>query len=182
MEKNWLPILICAALLQSYYTCPQRDRIVFRDPVSSVHDSIVVMNGLMDKVAKSNVKNYFFDDKGFLVINNKRLDRVPKGDSTSFLGLMAVKTDLSKNECKKFLVLSKFLKRNFLEGCFRYDTYGMYFYVYKAPIKNNDNNFRNIVLYDERLINMTATQDAESFTVLDRQKDLLLLMPNSKNK
>lgn len=179
---NRVQILICSALLQCYYIVPQKDRIVFRDPAAAVHDSIVVMNGLMDKLVNGKVKNYFFDEQGFLVINNRRIDRVPKSESDNFFGLMAVKTDLSKKECKKFLALSQFLKRNFLEGCFRHDAYGAYFYIYKSPNTVDDNNFRNIVLYDERLINMTATHDTESFTVLDRQQNLLLLMPGGGDK
>ena len=99
----------------------------------------------MDKLANSKAKNYFFDGQGFLVINNKRVGRVPKGDNDDFFSLMAVKTDLSKKECKKFLALSKFLKYNYLEGCFRHDAYGSYFYIYKHPSSGQDDDFRNIV-------------------------------------
>ena len=186
MKCNCSHILICSALLflvvSNYYAFAQSDRIAFREPPSAVHDSIVVMNGLMNKVADSEEKNYFFDKGGFLFINNKKIGRMPKDYSTNFLGLMAVLTDLSQRECRKFLSLSMFLKRNFLSGCIRHDRYGVYFYIYQPAGTNRKNDFRYIVPYDERLINMTSTDEAESFTVLDRQKDLLLLLPAGKKK
>jgi hypothetical protein len=64
-----------------------------------------------------------------------------------------------------------------MNGCIRHERYGVYFYIYQPPVKNEVKDFRYIVLYDERLINMTGTDEAESFTALDRQQNLLLLMP-----
>jgi hypothetical protein len=160
----------------------QGDRIVFREPVSAVHDSIAVMNGLMDKLADSKEKNYFFDKNGVLFINNRKVGRLPKGDSNSFIGLMAVQTDLSQRECRKFLTLSMFLKRNFMNGCIRHERYGVYFYIYQPAGANENTDFRYVVLYDARLINMTGTDEAESFTVLDRQQNLLLLLPAAEKK
>ena len=185
MKYNCSYLLICSALLFAVVPCcvsAQSDRIVFREPLSAVHDSIAAMNGLMNKLAASDEKNYFFDKHDFLFINNKKIGRVPKDGRINFLGLMAVQTDLSQRECRKFLALSMFLKRNFMNGCIRHDRYGVYFYIYQPVGKNQNNDFRYIVLYDEKLINMTGTDEADSFTVLDRQKDLLLLLPAGKKK
>ena len=103
MKFNYSHILICSALLfvvvSNYYVFAQSDRIVFREPLSAVHDSIVAMNGLMNKLADSEEKNYFYDKRGFLFINNRKIGRIPKDYSTNFpLGLMAVQTDLSQRE------------------------------------------------------------------------------------
>ena len=68
-----------------------------------------------------------------------------------------------------------FLKRNFLAGCIRHERYGVYFYLYQSTGTKEKDDLRYIVLYDQRLINMTGTDEAESFTVLDRQQNLLLL-------
>ena len=186
MKYNCSHIRICSALLfvvvSNSCVFAQSDRIVFREPLNAVHDSIVAMNGLMNKLAESEEKNYFFDKHEFLFINNRKVGLVPKGDNISFLGLMAVQTDLSQRECRKFLALSTFLKRNFMNGCLRHDRYGVYFYIYQPTGTNQNNDFRYIVLYDERLISMTGTDEAESFTVLDRQKNLLLLLPADKKK
>jgi len=185
MKYNCSYILFCSVLLfvfVPYYVSAQSDRIVFREPISAVHDSITVMNGLMDKLVDSNEKNYFFDKHGFLFINNRKVGRIPKDASINFLSLMAVQTDLSQRECRKFLALSMFLKRNFMNGCIRHDRYGVYFYIYQPPGTNQNSDFRYIVLYEERIINITGTDEADSFTVLDRQKDLLLLLPADKRK
>lgn len=134
----------------------------------------------MDKVVDAKEKNYFFDKQGFLFINNRKIGQIPKGDRIDFLGLMAVQTDLSQRECRKFLGSSTFLKRNFLAGCIKHERYGVYFYLYQSAGTNEKDDFRYIVLYDERLVNMTGTDEAESFTVLDRQQNLLLLTPTEK--
>ncbi len=186
MKSNWSHIPICSALLfvviPYYNVSAQSDRIIFREPLSAVHDSIAAMNRLMDKVVDAKEKNYFFDKQGFLFINNKKIGQIPKGGRIDFLGLMVVLTDLSQRECKKFLTSSMFLKRNFLAACIRHERYGVYFYLYQSTGANDKGDFRYIVLYDERLINMTGTDEAESFTVLDRQQNLLLLMPAEKKK
>ncbi|HMG90004.1 MAG TPA: hypothetical protein VK589_08085 [Chryseolinea sp.] len=135
----------------------------------------------MDKLVDSEEKNYFFDKHGFLFINNRKVGRLLKNESID-LGLMAVQTDLSQRECRKFLTLSMFLKRNFMNGCIRHQRYGVYFYIYQPAGTNENKDFRYIALYDERLINMTGTDEAESFTVLDRQQNLLLLLPNDEKK
>jgi len=136
----------------------------------------------MDKLVDSKEKNYFFDRHGFLFINNRKVGRVLKDDSIDFLGLMAVQTELSQRECRKFLALSMFLKRNFMNGCIRHERYGVYFYIYQPAGTNESNDFRYIVSYSEKLINMTGTDEAESFTVLDRQQNLLLLLPADEKK
>ena len=184
MKYNLSDVLICSVLLfvvvPSYFVSAQGNRIVFREPLSAVHDSIAVMNGLMDKLVDSEEKNYFFDKHGFLFINNSKV-RLLKGESVN-LGLMAVQTDLSQRECRKFLSLSMFLKRNFMNGCIRHERYGVYFYIYQPAGTNENTDFRYIALYDERLIKMTGTDEAESFTVLDRQQNLLLLLPTGEKK
>jgi hypothetical protein len=186
MKYNLSHVIICSLLLlvvmPGCFVFAQGDRIAFREPLSAVHDSIAVMNGLMDKIADSEEKNYFFDKHGSLFINNKKVGRMLKDDSINSLGLMAVQTDLSQRECKKFLALAVYLKRNFMYGCIRHERYGVYFYIYQPPGKNQNNEFRYVVLYDERLINMTGTDEAESFTVLDRQQNLLLMRPGSEKK
>jgi hypothetical protein len=136
----------------------------------------------MDKIVDSEEKNYFFDKHGFLFINNKKVGRPLKDNSINSIGLMAVQTDLSQQECRKFLTLSMFLKRNFMNGCIRHERYGVYFYIYQPAATNDNNDFRYIVLYDARLINMTGTDEAESFTVLDRQQNLLLLLPAGEKR
>jgi hypothetical protein len=161
------------------FVSAQGNRIVFREPLPCVRDSIVVLNGLMDKVVDGDEKNYFFDKHDFLFINNKKIGRMQKGDHID-LGLMSVQTDLSQQECKKFLTLSMFLKRNFMNGCIKHERYQVYFYIYQpAGTKAND-NFQYIVSYDERLVNMTGTDEAESFAVLDRQQNLLCYCRMSK--
>ena len=186
MKYNSSQVLICSVLLfvvvPGYVGFAQGDRIAFREPISAVHDSISLMNELMDKIVESEEKNYFFDKHGLLFINNRKVGRVLKDNSINSLGLMSVQTDLSQRECRKFLALSMFLKRNFINGCIRHERYGVYFYIYQPAGKNKNNDFRYIVLYDERLVNMTGTDEAESFTVLDRQQNLLLLWPNAEKK
>lgn len=93
---------------------------------------------------------------------------------------MAVQTDLSQRDCRKILASSNFLKRNLLAGRIRHERYGFYFYLYESTSANEKDDFRYIVLYDERLVNITGTAEAESFTVLDRQQNLLLLTPAEK--
>ena len=155
---------------------------MFRESISAVHDSIVAMNELLDKLVDSGEKNYFFDKHEFLFINNRKVGRMQKGDRVDFLPLMAVQTELSQRECKKFLTLSMFLKRNFMSGCIRHERHGAYFYIYQPTGAKDNDDFRYIVSYDERLANLTGTEEAESFTVLDRQQNLLLLFPAGEKK
>jgi len=186
MKYNPSPVLVCLLLLfaivPTYFASAQGERIIFREPLGAVHDSIVVMNELLDKVVGSEEKNYFFDKHEFLFINNKKVGRMQKGDRIDFLPLMAVQTDLSQRECKKFLALSMFLKRNFMSGCIRHERHGAYFYIYQPTGTKDDDDFKYIVSYDERLVNLTGTEEAESFTVLDRQQNLLLLFPGVEKK
>lgn len=186
MKQNWSHILICSALLfvvvPSFHSSAQIDRISFREPPAVVHDSIVAMNRLMNKLAGSNEKNYFFDKHDILFINNRKVGRVPKDGRVNFLGLMAVQTDLSQRECKKFLGLSTFLKRNFMVGCIRHERYGVYFYIFQPAGANGNDDLRYVVLYDDSLAKMTGTDEAEAFTVLDRQSNLLLLLPAENKK
>lgn len=182
---KYKPSQIISALLFVVVPCccafAQATRIAFREPLPAVRDSIVAINSLMDKVVDSDDKNYFFDDRGFLYINNKKMGRMLKGDNID-LGLMAVQTDLSKRECKRFLALSAFLQRNFINGCIRHQRYEVYFYIYQPAGTKAKDNFQYIVSYDERLVNMTGTDEAESFTVLDRRENLLLLLPSAGKK
>jgi hypothetical protein len=186
MKHNSSHILVCFLLLfivgPVCLVSAQGERIIFKESLGAVHDSIVVMNALLDKLVASEEKNYFFDKHGFLFINNRKMGKVQKDNRVDFLSLMAVQTELSERECKKFLALSMFLKRNFMSGCIRHVRHGAYFYIYQPAGTKESDDFRYIVSYDERLINLTGTEEAESFTVLDRQQNLLLLFPGGEKK
>ena len=83
-----LPVANMILMLCFFHACskiPERNKIVFRDSVSVVQDSVRAMSYLITKMREKEVKNYFFTNDDSLVINNRKIGRMPDGDSIDFI-------------------------------------------------------------------------------------------------
>lgn len=160
----------------------ERNKIVFQNPPDQVEDSIVVMNSFMDSLIVRRVNNVFFDTENNLIINNKKMGRMAEGDSISFIYIVRQETGFSETQVMRFLSLALFLKDNFMTAWFKHGQYGIYFYVYKPTARNEYNDLRNIILFDERLYGIKGSMESESFKILDRVGNLVLITPATQKE
>lgn len=154
----------------------ERNKIVFRDSTSAVQDSLEAMNGYMNRLIKREVNNFFFDNKDFIYINNRRIGRMPISDKIKFLSVVQEETGFSEIESLRFVSLAVFLKDNFLNGCYRHNYFEVYFYNYRQTPGNEYDEQRNIVIFDDSLRKAKGSY-IESYKLLDRKNELLLIAP-----
>jgi hypothetical protein len=167
-------LMLC--FFQACSKIPERNKIVFRDSVSVVQDSVRTMSYLMTKMREKEVKNYFFTNDDSLVINNRRIGRMSNGDSINFIKIVKEETGISENESLRLISLALYLKDNFINGCFKHRVFGVYFYVYRQTLANENSDQRYILLNDEKQKAIKGS-GVESYKLLDQKYDLLLVAP-----
>ena len=147
----------------------KRDRIVFNDPIESVQDSIIVMNQLMDKIPANYVKNYYFDDEGYLYINSKKL-LLKKSNiyDTKCIDTCKVFENFKPQEIKRFISIAIFLEGNFFDG------HRDKAYDYRRLIDGEYDDSRSIVYLENGFDQLIPTENYKPF-LLDSKLKLYLI-------
>jgi len=153
----------------------ERDTISFKVSLSTIADSIKVMNSLLSSY---NEVSYYIDDANMLLIGTKEVGKV---DSVFLSKLKLNPLNYTNTDIRIFSILL-FLKHNEISSCYRDRDLGVIVYDYKS-IEDWDefDDIRNIVL-DDGQINMNSSRFKNSQKVLDRKDNLILIAPVEKNR
>lgn len=167
-----LALCICVAGCRNIN---ERDTILFKASLSEVTDSIKVMNSLLSSYKEF---NYYVDDANKLLIGTKEVGKI---DSV-FLSKLKLKQSNYTNTDIRIFAIILFLKSNEIKSCYRDRDLGVIVYDYK-PTDDWDEfeDIRYIVLDDGQL-DINSSQFKNSYKVLDKDNNLLLIAPVEKNR
>lgn len=152
----------------------ERDTISFKVSLSTIADSIKVMNSLLSPY---NEVNYYIDDANMLLIGTKEVGKV---DSV-FLSKLKLNPLNYTNTDIRFFSIILFLKYNEINSCFRHRDLGVIVYDYKPTKDDRFEDVRYIVLDDGQL-DTNSSRFKNSQYVLDRKDNLLLIAPVERNR
>jgi hypothetical protein len=152
----------------------ERDTISFKVPLSTIADSIKVMNSLLSSY---NEVNYYIDDANVLLIGTKEVGKV---DSVFLSKLKLNPLNYTNTDIRIFSIIL-FLKYNEINSCFRRRDLGVIVYDYKPTKDDKFEDVRYIVL-DDGLLDANSSRFKNSQYVLDRKDNLLLIAPVEKNR
>jgi hypothetical protein len=150
----------------------ERDTISFKVPISTIADSIIVMNSLLNSY---NEVNYYIDDDNMLLIGTKEVGRV---DSV-FLSKLKLNPLNYTNTDIRFFSIILYLKNNEINSCFRHRDLGVIVYDYKPTKDDKFEDVRYIILDDGQL-DTNSSKFKNSQYVLDRKNNLILIAPFEK--
>jgi hypothetical protein len=174
--KNYIKSLIII-LITICNSCnmdnANRDKIVFKDNLRNVQDSIVKITGLLSKlqdpVSINKGYNYKFEK---LFINNKVVDN----KNVYSIDKAQVLSALTNSEKLEFINLSLYLKSNEITSGY-FDQYlGIWLFDYRYLPEANDSDYRAIAILKKE----DVVRDRSSITILD-QKGTLYLLSFRKN-
>ena len=150
-----------------------RDKILFKDNLRNVQDSIMKITGLLSKIQDPVVINKGYDYKfEKLFINNKSVD-VKNVDSINKVQVLSI---LSNPEKREFINLSLYLKSNEITSGY-FDRYlGVWLFDYRYLPEAHDLDYRAIAILKKGDI----IRDRPSIDILD-QKNMLYLLSFRKN-
>lgn len=177
-KLHYVSLLCLCALITVCCTSSSNDRnrIVFKDSIDEVQDSLRLINTLLNKANEAEVKNVFFDGNNFIYVNNVKVAPMSVGDKIDFLGKVAQITGLSLSESFKLVSLARFLRDNYVSGCFKHRLFGIYFFNYRRTFENVFEDQRYILVFDQNT-RRTKGSFIESYQLIDRKGDLVLLAP-----
>jgi hypothetical protein len=150
----------------------EKDTISFKVSLSTIADSIKMMNSLLSSYKEV---NYYIDDANILIIGTKEVGRV----DSEFLSKLKLNPLNYTDTDIRFFSIILFLKENEINSCFRHRDLGVIVYNYKPTKDDEFEDVRYIVLDDGQL-DTNSIRFRNSQHVLDRKDKLLLIAPIEK--
>jgi hypothetical protein len=175
-NKNILSLGTLFATIVFVYSCGdiknpvQRNKLIFKDSLHAVEDSINIMNEILFKTGKG--KYMFVVDSNYLYVNDS-LNNISKigllSDTLTYKSELLFFID--KTERRRFVNLVLFLNQNYIGWCYlRYD---QFVYMYRADIYMADRqkDLERFVIF------ATSKQeiDLTRYKILDSSGNLYLL-------
>lgn len=173
MKHKVISLIFAASTLcvGCYKNAIERSTIVFKDSVQNVQDSLLVMQKLLSAMPKSQTPlntNYYYQEND-LYINNLN---VGNPDSV-LLDTVQGFVNFSDQQKKQFVLLSKYLMRNYITSGYLDDSGNLWFFEYR-PLENGD-------FHDTREIVVLKGKDSvlikNRSKILDRKRMVFLLAP-----
>jgi hypothetical protein len=154
----------------------ERNKLIFKDPVEQVQDSIKVMIGLLDKM-KSNadgIKNYYFDDANCFYVNAQRLFVITQNTRILLDTFYAFK-DFNKEEMERFIKLTSYLNDNYINDG-GMNSFGGYKFDYREMPENEFVQLRYIIYWENENESLPSDGVIE-WEILDKRSKLILVKP-----
>ncbi len=154
-----------------YYSNPvERNHVVFKDQIKNVQDSLIKMRALLKKLPidiKGLNTRYFFENE-VLFINSE-----PCGKIDSFkIDTVKVLSKFSNNEKMQFLILAKYLQRNYIT-CGYFDlSANLWLFEYRVLPDNTFNDSRSITILSDKEDQLLEP----FFRILDRKNMVCLIV------
>jgi hypothetical protein len=142
-----------------------RDKIVFKVPLSEIEDSIRVMNSLLNSY---NEVNYYIDDENNLFVGTNGIGKI---DSIILHQIKSNPLNFTNTDIRIFSIIL-FLKNNRINSCFRHRDIKAIVYDYNPTKKDRFEDVRYIVLNENQLY-----INSNEFHILDKKDNLLLITP-----
>lgn len=177
-NRNLLRIIFLFGAIFCFFSCDnldnpkERNKIVFADSITSVADSISVLNAILLKTHK---ENYIYGiDSNYLYINNSEPTAMKmKYDRLSDNMLFDSKplSFINTSDRKQFINLVTYMYRNYLSRCDIEN--GQPIYLYRDDIYQADR--QTDLLRFVVVVNSEQEIDLNRYKILDRYKSLYLL-------
>lgn len=169
---RYLLLFVLCICISGCSNTNERNTISFKVSLSTIADSIKVMNSLLSAY---NEVNYYIDDANMLLIGTKEIGKV---DSVFLSTLKLNPLNYSNTDIRIFSIIL-FLKNNEINSCFRHRDLGVIVYDYKPTKDDRFEDVRYIVIDDGQL-DTNSSRFKNSQYVLDRKDNLLLIAPVEK--
>ena len=175
-NKNLLRIAFLLGMIFCFFSCgnldnpKERNKLVFTDSITSVTDSISVLNAILLNTQK---ENYVYAiDSNYLYINNGEQTARKIGLlSDSLIFESKSLSFITTNDRKHFISLVTYLNRNYLSRCDIENRQPIYMYrdgIYMADRQTD--LFRHVVF-----ANSEQEIDLNRYKILDKNRNLYLL-------
>lgn len=145
IKAKFLSYFFQLLMISATGTCTKReeinrDKITFINSTNLIENNITSLNSLMKKLPDTCARNFFFDYKGDLYINNTKMGQT----STLRSDTIKVLRGLTNAEKSNFIKSIIFLKKNEIIGSrldFLFDTW---VYSYRVTADENFEDYRGI--------------------------------------
>ena len=164
----------------------ERDSICFNLSVTTICDSVKVMNNIMDRLnfaeKQPRIKSWF--------VENYESDKIDiNGYIYSIKGLnpkdFNVFKELDISDRVRFYCLIRFFLSNNLTACSEWaigtTSSSAYFYNYRNYENINEENYNRYIILQDKKINYESESVLNTFKVLDQRNGLVLLKENYHN-
>jgi len=184
MKSIFNQIYIIIILASSFSACSliksKRNYIQFDIPISTVQDSIIVMNGLMG-LLKPAVKQPRIIS--WYLKNNKPNEIDINGVILNFASLkpkdLNVFTELSNSDKIRFVNLVKFFVIQNLTSCrkdfFTHSMSTAYLYGYRDYDPSGESDYVRDILLDDSQNNLQGSEFEKDYMILDKKDKLVLI-------
>ncbi len=174
MRYNLLFYLMAVVVVScSQIRDPLRNKIVFRDEINQVSDSILNIQLLLDKLPKDPVINCFIDREGYLYVNNKKVGFLKEALNDPSVRSDSVFKNFSNDDFTRFISITVFLLQNHIDASRKDIVSGMFVHGYRRTEENVYNDVREIMVN----IDTTSSGFMNQNQILDRTENLVLVAP-----
>jgi|SRR5215831_12534460 len=156
----------------NFFNSPQANKIKFASPIDEIEDSILKLNGILDKLPRAeDMRNYYFGDRDILFINHTQIGS-PDHLKLDSLDLLSGFSYADKSE---FLNIINYLKSNQITGSYHEPNAKMWFYDYYNTCDIGFDDCRNIVVV-RQLSDQKQLENAP-FKIIDQRDRMFLIAP-----
>jgi len=152
---------------------PLRNKINFRDEISNVADSITYMELLIKKLPAKSIVGSFLDDDGYLYVNSEKIGSLKHALSDSSMMHNAVFKDFSKDEYQKFISITIFLLKNYIDASGIDNITGLFTHEYRRTEEYTYRDLRYIMVN----VDTTSQNFFEHYQVIDSKENVFLVAP-----
>ncbi len=157
---------------------PERNYILFEDPVEQVQDSIQAIIPLAYKIFGGKAGSFVdYENQDILSINTQEVGKLDLLEKPEQLArLLLLRNHVSQEEVERFLVLYKYLKSNHLQDLMTLSDTGLIKLNYRDKNYNHFNLIRNVILVNTPEDTLHPHFRNQKM-ILDRKGKLLLTAP-----
>jgi len=157
-------------------TDPVRDVIELPSGVTQVADSISYLETLATKLPPTQVLGSFLDNEGYLYVNTEKIGLLEKASRDSTIRNSPVFGGFSDDDYHRFILITKFLQKNHIDGWMRDNASGLFIYEYRSITLHEFNDLRYVMLN----VDTTSKVFQSNYRILDRSGKLVLVIPVNK--
>lgn len=182
MRKIGLGVLVVICftgilLYSQFQVNPIRDQIVFEDNFKSLSDSLAKMDLLLQKFpTRTRMVNYFLDREGYLYLGAEKIALLKDAINNPKVRRDRFFESFSDNEIDDFFYLLTYLLKNNIDAANLEKPMGKFLFNYRRTEENTLSDIREIMV----IRNSQDTLNSffrETFQILDRKSNLILLTP-----
>lgn len=154
---------------------PTQNKLVFRNGIDEVADSISRMESLMEKFPETYMVNYFVDKNGYLYLSNQKIALIEGAIYNPKVRNDMVFEDFSDRDIDDFFYLMAYLWRNGIYACHE-ESFGKFVFSYGTERPKSRLDSRSVMIVGQSNDTLNANF-IRFFQIIDKHGGLVLFGP-----